>query len=97
MPIGTALPVTPSLSRRELLGGAALALGFAAAGSAAAAETPEAEKIKQADAHYQNRPQGQQRCAICLQFEPPSSCRIVAGPIVPTGWCQFFAARENAR
>jgi hypothetical protein len=89
--------MNPSLSRRALLGSAALALGFAAAGSPAVAETPEAEKIKQADAHYQNRPQGQQRCGICLQFEPPSHCRIVAGPIVPMGWCQFFAARENAR
>ena len=89
--------MNPSPSRRALLGSAALALGFAAAGLPAAAETPEAEKIKQAEAHYQNWPKGQQRCGICLQFEPPSHCRIVAGPIVPTGWCQFFAARENAR
>jgi hypothetical protein len=89
--------VNPLLSRRALIGSAALALALTAAESAAGAETPETEKIKQADAHYQDRPQGQQRCAICLQFEPPGHCRIVQGPIVPTGWCQFFAARENAR
>lgn len=86
-----------SLSRRALLGGAAVVLGVAAARPAAAQETPEKDKIKQAEAQYQSRPKGQQRCAICLQFEPPSHCRIVHGPITPTGWCQFFAARENAR
>ena len=64
--------------------------------SAAAQETPEADKIKQVNAHYQHQPKGQQRCAICLQFQPPNRCRIVEGPIEPTGWSQFFAARENA-
>ena len=85
-----------SIARRTLLGGAALALALAARGAAAEQETPEAEKIKQADAHYRNQPNGQQRCEICLQFLPPHHCRIVQGPIEPHGWCQFFAARDNA-
>jgi len=54
------------------------------------------QKLKQADAHYRAQPNGQQRCEICVQFKPPGSCQIVAGPISPTGWCQFFTARENA-
>ena len=29
-------------------------------------------------------------------FTPPDKCKIVQGPIIPQGWCQFFAARENA-
>jgi hypothetical protein len=60
-------------------------------------ETSEAEKIAKADATYQPMPKGPQRRAICLQFEPPDRCKIVQGPIVANGWCQYFAARENAQ
>lgn len=56
----------------------------------------EAEKITHVDALYQQLPKGQQRRAICLQFEPPSHCQIVRRPIFPNGWCQYFAAHENA-
>jgi hypothetical protein len=55
------------------------------------------QKLSKADAKYQEQPNGQQRCEICLQFRPPASCQIVSGEISPKGWCQFFAARENAR
>lgn len=82
------------VSRRLALWGALSAL--AAAGwrrPAAAAE----EKLSKAEAKYQNHPNGQQRCEICLQFLPPNQCRIVQGPIIARGWCQYFAARENAR
>ena len=64
----------------------------AALTSGAAAE----DKVKKQEAQYQNSPKGQQRCEICLQFESPNHCKIVEGDIVPKGWCQFFAARENA-
>jgi hypothetical protein len=82
------------LSRRSLLACAAIAGCGAAAllTRAAAAE----DKIKKQEALYQNTPKGQQRCEICLQFEAPNRCKIVDGDIVPKGWCQFFAARENA-
>lgn len=55
------------------------------------------QKVAKADAKYQAHQNGQQRCEICLQFRPPASCQIVSGEISPKGWCQFFAARENAR
>jgi len=89
------------LSRRALLERAALVLGAAAAAgragpAAAEEELKEADKIKQSVALYQNHPKGQQRCEICLQFEPPSKCKIVQGPISSKGWCQYFAAKENA-
>jgi len=85
------------VSRRRLLEGAIVAAGLAGvAARAGAQETSEAQKISHADAKYQVTPNGQQRCEICLQFEPPDKCKIVRGPISPHGWCQFFAARENA-
>jgi hypothetical protein len=93
------MPMSQPISRRTLLDGALLALGIATAGAASALadeEIKEADKIRQAEAHYQSHPNGQQRCQICLQFLPPGKCRIVHGPITRSGWCQFFAARENA-
>lgn len=96
-------PPSAPLSRRTLLGNTGAAITLAAAGvlsraSQALAEEPirEQDKIKKADAKYQDQPHGQQRCEICLQFLPPSNCKIVQGPITPQSWCQFFAARENA-
>lgn len=82
------------ISRRAALsraaGTAALILGGAMPPAVAQ------QKVSKADATYQDHPQGQQRCGICLQFQPPGSCQLVAGPISPNGWCQFFAAKENA-
>jgi hypothetical protein len=89
------------LSRRELIASGGLAIGVLVARAPTAPtvadeEISEADKIKQADAHYQRFPKGPQRCQICLQFTPPDKCKIVQGPIISQGWCQFFAARENA-
>ena len=71
------------VSRRSLLGALVVATAVHRAVLACAEEeTPEAE--------------GQQRCEICLQFEAPSHCKIVRAPVYPKGWCQYFAARENA-
>ncbi len=61
-----------------------------------AEQLSEAQKVTHADANYQPMPKGQQRCEICLQFEPPDHCKIVQSPISARGWCQYFAAKENA-
>jgi hypothetical protein len=84
------------ISRRTALRswGAALA---ALASPWAAGRSLAQQKVSKLDAMYQEHPKGQQRCAICLQFQPPASCQLVDGKITPQGWCQFFAARENAR
>jgi hypothetical protein len=88
------------VSRRGLLEGslviAASASTRQAATAQADAQLSEAQKITHADAKYQPTPNGQQRCEICLQFEPPDHCKIVRSPISVTGSCQYFAARENA-
>ena len=89
------------LSRRALFEAGGLAIGVLLANGAtsravADEEIKEADKIKQTDAHYQRFPKGPQRCQICLQYLLPDKCKIVQGPIVPQGWCQFLAAKENA-
>jgi hypothetical protein len=89
-----------SVSRRGMLELALVAATSVAEGltspAHAQAELSEAQKISHADSKYQTTPKGQQRCEICLQFQPPDHCKIVQSPITANGWCQFFAARENA-
>lgn len=50
--------------------------------------------VPKAAAKYQDHPNGQQHCTVCINFVPPSSCRVVAGTISPNGWCQFFTAKS---
>ena len=90
------------LSRRSLLESGSLAIGVLIASGAisrtvADEEISEADKIKQMDAHYQRYPKGSAALPDLSAIRPPDKCKIVQGPIFPQGWCQFFAARENAR
>jgi len=83
------------ISRRGAFAHAAWTAAAAAAlliGRQAAAQ----QKASKTEAKYQDQPKGQQRCDICVNFQPPDQCRFVDGKISRTGWCQFFAARENA-
>jgi hypothetical protein len=83
------------IARRAALRRSGVALA-ALAGLWPASRGAAQQKVSKIDAKYQDRPNGQQRCQICLQFEPAGSCKLVEGKISPQGWCQFFAARENA-
>jgi hypothetical protein len=89
------------VSRRNFLEGCAC--GLAVAGTTAVpalAELPTTEiaynRMIKAAAHYQNRPNGKQHCAICRHFQAPNSCEIVIGRISPHGWCRFFSAGQGA-
>jgi hypothetical protein len=83
-------------SRRQLIFGAALTAGLAGGAgliprSVAAAQS----KLSQSDSGYQARPSGGQRCEVCANWQAPSSCKVVSGPISPSGWCSLFAARKS--
>lgn len=80
------------ISRRAVLTGTALALGAAAA-SIPLSRAMAQQKNSQADAEYQNTPNGNQRCEICSNFQPPNACRNVQGDISPNGWCQLFVRK----
>jgi hypothetical protein len=79
-------------SRRSLL------RGVAAAGSATAlAVSVEAAMAKTAQSAvaYQTSPNGDRSCAICTNFQPPSDCKLVEGPISPGGWCKLWAKKPS--
>ena len=81
------------ISRRIVLAGTAAAVGAVAAGAAATRASAQT-KIKQADAKYQDHPNGNQQCDGCIQFQAPNACKIVDGNIDPKGWCQFFGPKS---
>ncbi len=79
------------LSRRFVLQFAAAGAATILGGREAAAQV--STKSPQASARYQDHPNGNQRCGTCQQFQPPSSCKVVAGKISPNGWCAIYAAK----
>ena len=42
---------------------------------------------------YQDTPHEGQSCATCLQFEPPSGCKVVEGAVSPAGWCKVYVKK----
>ena len=85
-----------SASRRAIL---LNSVSIAAGGfilSAPAARTALAQtKIPHEIAKYQDNPKNGQKCSTCIQFVTPASCKIVADPISPDGWCQFYGAKTG--
>ena len=73
-------------SRRAILAGAAIAVGTVSRAEAQ-------PNFNQADVMYQTMPKDGQRCGLCANFAPPSSCQLVQGTISPTAWCQLFSPK----
>jgi hypothetical protein len=83
------------VSRRDwfttIIGGAAI---LGAALSLGKTERAEAQaKVSQKTVGYQETPKSGQDCKECRYFLPPNGCQLVAGNIVPYGWCKLFAKK----
>jgi len=89
--------MTNTFSRRRLLQVWGGLVSFVAVGRGVFG-SPKAQaqaKAPQAQVKYQETPKGKQECSNCLQFEPPSSCKLVAGKINPKGWCLLYAPKPT--
>ena len=76
------------LTRRSLLGRAAWLAGATLAGTIVPIKLASAQqKVSKEAMKYQDKPNGSMQCSNCMQFEPPSSCKVVAGTISPNGYC----------
>ena len=81
-----------SVSRRQLLQGAAMTVGGAV--MVVAAVRPAEAKMAQTAAGYQAKPKDGASCANCTLFKPPSSCTLVDGTVSPDGWCRFYSKKS---
>lgn len=88
--MSTVFDIRSRRSRRELLGGLALAAGGAAVLGAVLAPGVAAAKVSQKDVGYKPTPKGASRCDNCLQWQPPNACKVVSGVISPQGWCSIY-------
>lgn len=79
-------------SRRTVLGGGLTVL---AAGLTARAQAQAPQKLAQKVVQYQTTPKNGQQCSICVNYLPPDQCKLVEGPVVPTGWCIAFGPKSS--
>jgi hypothetical protein len=84
------------LSRRSILqklvstaGGAVVFATTMSVNRVAVAQTKMSQKV----VGYQDTPQADHRCDNCLQFQPPSSCKVVEGNINAAGWCKVYVKK----
>ncbi len=81
------------LSRGQIIAFvAALPLGVVAAMEAVkASDEPDDSDGTKAQYKYIPKPgPGGKACAACALFQAPSSCAVVKGKILPTGYCGSF-------
>jgi hypothetical protein len=81
------------ISRRDLLSNATCAAGAAAL--LGTTMTAQAAKLPQKAASYQNSPNGNPHCGNCAQFQAPSACKSVEGPISAQGWCFLYLPKKS--
>jgi hypothetical protein len=79
-------------SRRKLMG--TVACGVAAGLLLRIAPAQASEQMTRQQAEYQDTPNGIYSCATCTLFEPPQSCKVVAGEVSKDGWCKAFALAD---
>jgi hypothetical protein len=80
-------------SRRAILGaGVTGVLGLALAQTARAQQDGKVEK---AAVMYQDSPKDGQKCSMCVNFQRPNACKVVAGEISPEGWCGAYAPKST--
>jgi hypothetical protein len=84
------LSCSARLSRRSLLRAAVAANIGVTIRDATQNRAEAAPKISQRAVAYQDHPEGDKRCERCLQFQPPSACKMVDGTISPQGSCRIF-------
>jgi hypothetical protein len=78
----------PKLSRRSMLKSAVGVAGaVVCAGLASNRRAFAQAKASKAAMKYQDHPNGDQMCGNCIQFEPPSDCKVVEGPVSASGYC----------
>ena len=83
-------------SRRQLIGRATLILGVAGfLGGTLTARRADAApaKLPPNEIGYQASPKGAARCELCVNWQAPNACKVVAGQISPSGWCGLFVRK----
>ena len=79
-------------SRRAVLQGGLTVL---ATGLAAHVQAQAPQKLAQKVVQSRPTPKNGQMCSNCVNFEAPNACKLVEGPIAPSGWCIAFGPKNG--
>jgi hypothetical protein len=89
----------PAGTRRTLLIGAATLAGLPLLAQPRQARA--AGTLPQANAKYQDHPNGGNKCDMCTYWVPgpkptaDGQCKVVAGSIAPNAWCILYAPKPR--
>jgi hypothetical protein len=79
------------LITRLAIAGAAGVVGAGVMSRRAAAASA---KLPPNEIGYQGSPKGNSRCELCVNWQAPNACKVVAGAISPSGWCGLFVRKS---
>jgi hypothetical protein len=83
-------------SRRGILRAGLTILAGTIAATAARADDADADKVEKSVVQYQaKQADNGDHCSICANFLAPASCKVVKGPIDPSGWCIAFGPKSS--
>jgi hypothetical protein len=89
------MPVTPKAAadptRRRFTRALTLGAGLLTLGAVTVAARAASAKLAPADVGYRPVTNTQARCDHCVNWVAPNACRLVTGPISPSGWCGLYA------
>ena len=85
---------TGRVSRRDFLFAASVGGGALLGASLIASPAAASNKMSPKAMSYRPTPNGNQRCDNCANWQPPGSCKLVEGPITPSGWCILYNPKK---
>jgi hypothetical protein len=80
-------------SRRSMLQRLATAAGTVTVLTVGAHQVAAQTKVSKTVVAYQDHPNGKLSCDNCINFQPPSGCKVVDGDITAQGWCKAYAPK----
>jgi hypothetical protein len=86
---------TTEFSRRAVLQQMATAAGAVTALGLSANQAAAQAKVSKKIVEYQDQPKGNQRCDTCINFQAPSSCKVVEGEVGSQGWCKAYGPKPS--
>jgi len=88
-------PIATGTTRRGLIARLAIAGAAGVAGASLATRRAAAApaKLPPNEIGYQASPKGSARCELCVNWQAPNACKVVAGQISPSGWCGLFVRK----
>lgn len=84
-----------TMTRRDVFDVAVTAAATVGSTLIAGRPASSASQITKDLAQYREQPNGGQQCSQCTNYLAPIGCRIVSGPVAPTGWCKLFQAKSS--